>query len=86
MKIIMIELSTEQDAAINRMKELYGQWWTRELQASWRTGDYSFQVTNCQVSALENLKATIGNYDPEPILAKLKSQNGEIEPIVQQIQ
>ena len=86
MKIIMIELSTEQDAAINRMKELYGQWWTRELQASWRTGDYSFQVTACQVSALENLKATIGNYDPEPILANLKSQNGEIEPIVQQIQ
>ena len=86
MKIIMIELSTEQDAAINRMKELYGQWWTRELQASWRTGDYSFQVTGYQVSALENLKAKIGNYDPEPILAKLKSQNGEIEPIVQQIQ
>ena len=86
MKIIMIKLSTEQKAAINRMKELYGQWWARELQASWRTGDYSFQVTACQVSALENLKATIGNYDPEPILAKLKSQNGEIEPIVQQIQ
>ena len=85
MKIVIIELSTEQEAAIKRMKELHGQWWTRELQASWRTGDYSFQVTACQISALENLKTEIGNYDQEPILANLKSKNGDIEPIFQQI-
>ncbi|WP_419622203.1 hypothetical protein [Thiolapillus sp.] len=86
MKIVMIELSTDQDAAIAKLKNLYGQWWTRELQASWRTGDYSYELTNQQVAALQHLKNSIGNYEKEPILANLKSKKGNIEPIVQQIQ
>ncbi len=86
MKIVMIELSTDQDAAIAKLKNLYGQWWTKELQTSWRTGDYSYELTNHQVAVLKHLKNSIGNYDQEPILAKLKSKKGDIEPIVQQIQ
>ena len=86
MKIVMIELSKDQETAIAKLKNLYGQWWTRELQASWRTEDYSYELTNKQVAALQQLKNSIGNYDQEPILANLKSKKGDIEPIVQQIQ
>ena len=86
MKIVMIELSTNQEAAITKLKKLYGQWWTKELQTSWRTGDYSYELTNNQVAALQHLKKSIGNYEQEPILANLKSKKGDIEPIVQQIQ
>ena len=86
MKIVMIELSTDQEAAIAKLKNLYGQWWTRELQASWRNEDYSYELTNQQIAALKQLKNSIGNYEQEPILANLKSKKGTIEPIVQQIQ
>ncbi len=86
MKIVMIELSKNQEAAIAKLKNLYGQWWTKELQASWRTGDYSYELTKQQVAALQHLKNSIGNYEQEPILANLKSKKGNIEPIVQQIQ
>ena len=52
MDIVIIELSTEQEDAIEQIKKLYKKQWKKELLASWETTNYSFQLTDKQVFAL----------------------------------
>lgn len=75
MDIVIIELSTEQEDAIEQMKKLYKQQWKKELLASWETTDYSFQLTDKQVFALEKLKKTIGKNNLKNALENMKSIN-----------
>ena len=84
MKIVMIELSTDQETAIAKLKNLYGAMVDQRTTglANGATGDIQLRTNYQQVAALQHLKNSIGNYEEEPILANLKSKKGTIEPIV----
>ncbi|WP_419597108.1 hypothetical protein [Thiolapillus sp.] len=56
-----IELSTEQEAAIGKMKQLHGQYWKDELKKSWRTGVYTWGLDSGEVAELQRLRNKIGN-------------------------
>ena len=75
MEIVIIEMSKEQEEAIEKMKKLYKQQWKRELLGSWETNDYSFQLTDKQVFALEELKKTIGKNNLKNALENMTSIN-----------
>ena len=81
MDIVIIELSTEQENAIEQMKKLYKQQWKKELLASWETTDYSFQLTDKQVFALEKLKKTIGKNNLKNALETMQSINETLKII-----
>ena len=72
MEIVIIELTKEQNNAIEQMKKLYKQQWKKELLASWETTDYSFNLTDKQVFALEKLKKTIGKNNLKNALANMQ--------------
>ena len=72
MEIVIIELNMEQEDAIEQMKKLYKQQWKKELLASWETTDYSFNLTDKQVFALEALKKIIGKNNLKNALANMQ--------------
>ncbi|WP_419609528.1 hypothetical protein [Thiolapillus sp.] len=72
MEIVIIELTKEQNNAIEQMKKLYKQQWKKELLASWETDDYSYNLTDKQVFALEKLKKTIGKNNLKNALANMQ--------------
>ena len=72
MEIVIIELTKEQNNAIEQMKKLYKQRWKKELLASWETDDYSYNLTDKQVFALEKLKKTIGKNNLKNALANMQ--------------
>ena len=73
MEIVIIELNKEQEDAIEQMKKLYKQQWKKELLASWETTDYSFNLTDKQVFALEALKKIIGKNNLKNALENMQS-------------
>lgn len=75
MEIVIIELNKEQKDAIEQMKKLYKQQWKKELLASWETTDYSFNLTDKQVFALEALKKIIGKNNLKNALENMTSIN-----------
>ena len=75
MEIVIIEMSKEQEEAIEKMKNLYKQQWKKELLASWETDDYSFNLKDKEVFALEELKKTIGKNNLKNALENMKSIN-----------
>ena len=81
MEIVIIELNTEQEDAIEQIKKLYKQQWKKELLASWETTDYSFQLTDKQVFALEALKKTIGKNNLKNALETMQSINETLKII-----
>ena len=81
MDIVIIELSTEQEEAIEKMKKLYKQRWKKELLASWETDDYSYNLTDKQVFALDALKKIIGKNNLKNELANMQSINETLKII-----
>ena len=81
MEIVIVELSTEQEDAIEQMKKLYKQQWKKELLTSWETTDYSFQLTDKQVFALETLKKIIGKNNLKNALENMQSINETLKII-----
>ena len=81
MDIVIIELSVEQEDAIEQIKKLYKQQWKKELLASWETTDYSFQLTDKQDFALEKLKKTIGKNNLKNALKNMQSINETLKII-----
>ncbi|WP_419649747.1 hypothetical protein [Thiolapillus sp.] len=81
MEIVIVELSTEQEDAIEQMKKLYKQQWKKELLASWENTDYSFQLTDKQVFALEALKKIIGKNNLKNALENMQSINETLKII-----
>ena len=81
MDIVIIELSKEQEDAIEQIKQLYKQQWKKELLASWETEDYSFNLTDKQVFALEELKKTIGKTNLKNALKNMQQINETLTTI-----
>lgn len=81
MEIVIIELSKEQEDAIEQIKQLYKQQWKKELLASWETEDYSFNLTDKQVFALEELKKTIGKTNLKNALKNMQQINETLTTI-----
>ena len=61
MKIIAIELSRDEKAAIEKMKKIHGENWKNELKKNWRTGVYTWELDSDEIAALQHLRNTIGN-------------------------
>ncbi|WP_419624036.1 hypothetical protein [Thiolapillus sp.] len=61
MKIIAIELSKDEIAAIEKMKKIHGKDWKNELKKNWRTGVYTWELGRDEIAALQHLRNTIGN-------------------------
>ena len=61
MKIIAIELSKDEIAAIEKMKKIHGKDWKKELKQNWRTGVYTWELSSDEIAALQHLRNTIGN-------------------------
>ena len=61
MKIIAIELSRDEKAAIEKMKKIHGENWKNELKKNWRTGVYTWELDSNEIAALQHLRNTIGN-------------------------
>ena len=81
MDIVIIELSKEQEDAIEQLKQLYKQQWKTELLASWETEDYSFNLTDKQVFALEELKKIIGKNNLKNAVKNMQQINETLTTI-----
>ena len=62
-----IKLSAEQKTAIEKMKQLHGEYWKDEIRKAWRTGIYRWGLNNSEIAELQRLRNKIGSRGLEKI-------------------
>ena len=56
-----MNITNEQQKAIEKIKQTYGKNWKEQLKISWRTGIYMWGLDSDEIANLQRLRNTLGN-------------------------